>query len=330
MLSVKDEFYHRHIVQYDLLAPAFVLFRANASVGDDLLSSAILEVSSPQARFSRLFPARARATIDSRRPTKCPPSRRLAPRPHPPEDVRFHLRAEHQIAHRLHRLETLIQVRRSQRGRSEPGGHRQPPRGHVQTAPEGVRGQQRVGAGRRVVSRRRRSRHPERTPRRPAGQRKGEVRPEREGAGRSGENDSRPPEVSSPVSRNTNLTEDLASLAPSLLRAGCSRSANFARRTRRSPTSTRATAGRTRRCSSKSRQLRRTATRRRSWKTSRASISEEREGGDAAPEGSERSGAGSGRGRRPQNHRESRAPNLVSGTRAETTLHTPMVRLILS
>jgi hypothetical protein len=46
VLSVKDEFYHRHIVQYDLFAPVFSLFRAEkAAAGDTLVSSAVLEVS---------------------------------------------------------------------------------------------------------------------------------------------------------------------------------------------------------------------------------------------------------------------------------------------
>jgi len=46
VLSVKDEFYHRHIVQYNLFAPVFDLFRekANRGVGNNLISSAILEV----------------------------------------------------------------------------------------------------------------------------------------------------------------------------------------------------------------------------------------------------------------------------------------------
>ena len=45
VLSVKDEFYHRHIVQYNLFAPVFDLFRAITSVGNNIVSSAILEVS---------------------------------------------------------------------------------------------------------------------------------------------------------------------------------------------------------------------------------------------------------------------------------------------
>lgn len=44
VLSVKDEFYHRHIIQYNLFAPVFDIFRANHR-GDNLVSSAILEVS---------------------------------------------------------------------------------------------------------------------------------------------------------------------------------------------------------------------------------------------------------------------------------------------
>lgn len=45
MLSVKDEFYHRHIIQHDLFAPVFDLFRnSSSSVGNNLLSSAILEM----------------------------------------------------------------------------------------------------------------------------------------------------------------------------------------------------------------------------------------------------------------------------------------------
>jgi protein phosphatase-4 regulatory subunit 3 len=43
ILSVKDEFYHRHIIQYNLFAPVFEAFRANP-VGDNLVSSAIVEV----------------------------------------------------------------------------------------------------------------------------------------------------------------------------------------------------------------------------------------------------------------------------------------------
>ncbi len=43
VLSVKDEFYHRHIIQYNLFAPVFDVFRSNHR-GDNLLSSAILEV----------------------------------------------------------------------------------------------------------------------------------------------------------------------------------------------------------------------------------------------------------------------------------------------
>ncbi|KAL7473328.1 hypothetical protein ACHAXS_013784 [Conticribra weissflogii] len=43
VLSVKDEFYHRHIIQYNLFAPVFDVFRSNHR-GDNLLSSAILEI----------------------------------------------------------------------------------------------------------------------------------------------------------------------------------------------------------------------------------------------------------------------------------------------
>ncbi|KAL3770993.1 hypothetical protein ACHAWO_003308 [Cyclotella atomus] len=43
VLSIKDEFYHRHIVQHNLFLPVFDLFRA-VSVGDNLVSSAILEM----------------------------------------------------------------------------------------------------------------------------------------------------------------------------------------------------------------------------------------------------------------------------------------------
>lgn len=46
MFSVKDEFYHRHIVQYNLFAPVFDLFKSNDAVGSNLISSAILEVRS--------------------------------------------------------------------------------------------------------------------------------------------------------------------------------------------------------------------------------------------------------------------------------------------
>ena len=43
ILSVNDEFYHRHIIQNDLFDPVFVAFRANP-VGDNLVSSAIVEM----------------------------------------------------------------------------------------------------------------------------------------------------------------------------------------------------------------------------------------------------------------------------------------------
>ncbi len=43
VLSVKDEFYHRHIVQYNLFAPVFDAFRM-IPVGRNLISSAILEM----------------------------------------------------------------------------------------------------------------------------------------------------------------------------------------------------------------------------------------------------------------------------------------------
>lgn len=43
VLSVKDEFYHRHIVQYNLFAPVFEVFRA-IPVGNNLVSSTVLEV----------------------------------------------------------------------------------------------------------------------------------------------------------------------------------------------------------------------------------------------------------------------------------------------
>jgi len=43
ILSVNDEFYHRHIIQHDLFAPVFEAFRANP-VGDNLVSSAIVEM----------------------------------------------------------------------------------------------------------------------------------------------------------------------------------------------------------------------------------------------------------------------------------------------
>jgi protein phosphatase-4 regulatory subunit 3 len=42
-LSVKDEFYHRHIIQHNLFAPVFESFRSNP-VGDNLLSSAVIEM----------------------------------------------------------------------------------------------------------------------------------------------------------------------------------------------------------------------------------------------------------------------------------------------
>jgi len=43
ILSVNDEFYHRHIIQNDLFAPVFEALRANP-VGDNLVSSAIVEM----------------------------------------------------------------------------------------------------------------------------------------------------------------------------------------------------------------------------------------------------------------------------------------------
>jgi protein phosphatase-4 regulatory subunit 3 len=43
VLSVNDEFYHRHIIQHDLFAPVFEAFRANP-VGDNLVSSAVVEM----------------------------------------------------------------------------------------------------------------------------------------------------------------------------------------------------------------------------------------------------------------------------------------------
>ena len=43
ILSVNDEFYHRHIIQHNLFAPVFEAFRANP-IGDNLVSSAIVEM----------------------------------------------------------------------------------------------------------------------------------------------------------------------------------------------------------------------------------------------------------------------------------------------
>lgn len=43
ILSVNDEFYHRHIIQHNLFALVFEAFRANP-VGDNLVSSAIVEM----------------------------------------------------------------------------------------------------------------------------------------------------------------------------------------------------------------------------------------------------------------------------------------------
>jgi hypothetical protein len=43
ILSVNDEFYHRHIIQHSLFEPVFETFRANP-VGDNLVSSAIVEI----------------------------------------------------------------------------------------------------------------------------------------------------------------------------------------------------------------------------------------------------------------------------------------------
>mmetsp|Transcript_20125 Transcript_20125/g.43395 ORF Transcript_20125/g.43395 Transcript_20125/m.43395 type:complete len:1431 (+) Transcript_20125:446-4738(+) len=43
ILSVHDEFYHRHIIQHDLFAPVFAALRENP-VGDNLVSSSIVEM----------------------------------------------------------------------------------------------------------------------------------------------------------------------------------------------------------------------------------------------------------------------------------------------
>jgi len=43
VLSVRDEFYHRHIIQQDLFKPVFDAFRKNP-VGDNLVSSAVIEM----------------------------------------------------------------------------------------------------------------------------------------------------------------------------------------------------------------------------------------------------------------------------------------------
>ncbi|KAL3935392.1 MAG: hypothetical protein SGBAC_009080 [Bacillariaceae sp.] len=43
ILSVNDEFYHRHIIQHNLFGPVFEAFRANP-VGDNLVSSATVEM----------------------------------------------------------------------------------------------------------------------------------------------------------------------------------------------------------------------------------------------------------------------------------------------
>lgn len=43
IISVKDEFYNRHIIQHNLFAPVFEMFRANP-IGDNLLSSSIVEM----------------------------------------------------------------------------------------------------------------------------------------------------------------------------------------------------------------------------------------------------------------------------------------------
>ena len=46
VLSVKEEFYHRHVVTYNLFAPVFDLYRVEATgVGNNLITSSILEVS---------------------------------------------------------------------------------------------------------------------------------------------------------------------------------------------------------------------------------------------------------------------------------------------
>merc|ERR1719223_1182324 len=43
IISLKDEFYYRHIVQRSLFTPVFEAFRANP-VGDNLVSSSIIEM----------------------------------------------------------------------------------------------------------------------------------------------------------------------------------------------------------------------------------------------------------------------------------------------
>ena len=43
ILSVNDEFYHRHIIHHNLFEPVFEAFRSNP-VGDNLVSSAVLEI----------------------------------------------------------------------------------------------------------------------------------------------------------------------------------------------------------------------------------------------------------------------------------------------
>jgi protein phosphatase-4 regulatory subunit 3 len=43
ILSVNDDFYHRHIIQHDLFGPVFEAFRSNP-VGDNLVSSSIVEM----------------------------------------------------------------------------------------------------------------------------------------------------------------------------------------------------------------------------------------------------------------------------------------------
>ena len=80
---MKDEFYHRHIVQHDLFSPVFALLRAETiNAGDTLVSSAVLEVSVLcMVSSAGLVPPLS--TLYSTLATR--------------KDLRFHLCREHQI-----------------------------------------------------------------------------------------------------------------------------------------------------------------------------------------------------------------------------------------
>ena len=64
VISIKDEFYHRHIIQFNLFSPVFDLFRS-MPVGSNLISSAILEVSDENARRDADRPGAVERTFAS-------------------------------------------------------------------------------------------------------------------------------------------------------------------------------------------------------------------------------------------------------------------------